>query len=112
MNDRAVSPIVATLFLLGILVAQFAIAASAFGWCPTCNTQADTHENNPWTYCHGHQFIHPACDQGAPVFTDQPDGTKWCHIVPIKQVQIGPHGISTEPVNTLVCDLVSTLQGA
>lgn len=109
-----VSPVVATVLLLGILGVQAALAAQMVAsWCPLCVDKADTfHGGDPWTYCNGHQFQTPSCDHGAPVFQENPEGTVWCHLQISQTVVHTPQGISLEPVETIVCTLVKTLTDA
>lgn len=116
MNDRAYSPVLGSLLCVAITVTMFAaLCIPILSWCWTfdCETHADTfHGGSPWTYCHGHQFQTPACDSGAPVFKDTPQGTMWCHTIDVKELVHDRHGVSMETVQEIVCTLVSTLENA
>lgn len=105
-DDGGAAEVVGVVLCVGLTLVVFVSLFWVGGWCAgLCESHAEgAFHGSPWTYCRGHEFEKPACDQGAPVFSDVGAETVWCHGQEARSVT---RAGSLVPVRVVVCVSVS-----
>lgn len=98
--------VVGTILCVGIVFAQ---GAAAVFLLPQPEGSYNEPPDDPWYYCAEHQFERPACDNGAPVFQEKPEGTSWCYTGIAREVAYKTGGASLVDVERVFCLLTSDI---